>query len=266
MTREEREEAIELQKGQLNRAVGKWAQKRITHAIEALEAMPCEDASPTCTIDDFIKYAKDKFGVTLTAVKSDNPDTFEKIFGVQPCGDYINIHDAVEVVWNRLSDGYAEKAHSSLDVRDWFVDLPRIKFAEDIVKEMDERGAISVPENCMTGEEYEKWLYKENPCVDAIDRQALRAQFNHLDEVYEGMSEEEEHEAYIYGQIIRAIDDAPSVTPKSLTGHWIDDCPMMTDEGLVRVIRCSHCNEQRKDYYGVSKNYCPKCGSYNGGN
>ena len=44
MTREEREEAIELQKGQLNRAVGKWAQKRITHAIEALEAMPCEDA------------------------------------------------------------------------------------------------------------------------------------------------------------------------------------------------------------------------------
>ena len=44
MTREEREEAIELQKGQLNRAVGKWAQKRITHAIEALEAMPCDDA------------------------------------------------------------------------------------------------------------------------------------------------------------------------------------------------------------------------------
>ena len=98
------------------------------------------------------------------------------------------------------------------------------------------------------------------PCGDAIDRQALRARFNHLDEVYEGMSEEEEHEAYIYGQIIRAIDDAPPVTPKSLTGHWIDDCPMMTDEGLVRVIRCSHCNEQRKDYYGVSKNYCPKCG------
>ena len=136
----------------------------------------------------------------------------------EPCGDYINIHDAVEVVWNKLSDGYAEKAHSSLDVRDWFADLPRIKFAEDIVKEMDERGTVSVPENCMTGEKYEEWLYKENPCGDVIDRQALRAQFNHLDEVYEGMSEEEEHEAYIYGQIIRAIDDAPSITPKQ---RWI---------------------------------------------
>lgn len=60
---------------------------------------------------------------------------------------------------------------------------------------------------------------------------------------------------------IDGIEKLPSVTPKPLTGHWIDDCPMMTDEGLVRVIRCSHCNEQRKDYYGVSKNYCPKCGA-----
>lgn len=45
------------------------------------------------------------------------------------------------------------------------------------------------------------------------------------------------------------------------TGYWIDDCPMVTDEGLVRVIRCSCCNEQRKDYYGISKNYCPNCGA-----
>ena len=51
------------------------------------------------------------------------------------------------------------------------------------------------------------------------------------------------------------------VTLELKTGEWIDDCPMMTDEGLVRVIRCSCCNEQRKDYYGVSKNYCPKCGA-----
>ena len=61
--------------------------------------------------------------------------------------------------------------------------------------------------------------------------------------------------------LVDKLNNLPPVTPKPLTGHWIDDCPMMTDEGLVRVIRCSHCNEQRKDYYSVSKNYCPKCGA-----
>ena len=55
---------------------------------------------------------------------------------------------------------------------------------------------------------------KVESCEDAIDRSALRARFNHLDELYEWMSEEEKHEAYIYGQIIRAIDDAPPVTPE----------------------------------------------------
>ena len=60
--------------------------------------------------------------------------------------------------------------------------------------------------------------------------------------------------------LVEDIKGLPPVIPKPKTGHWIDDCPIMTDEGLVRVIRCSCCNEQRKDYYGVSKNYCPKCG------
>ena len=45
----------------------------------------------------------------------------------------------------------------------------------------------------------EEILYGKKSCEDAIDRRALRVQFNHLDEIYEGMSEEEEHEAYIYG-------------------------------------------------------------------
>ena len=55
-------------------------------------------------------------------------------------------------------------------------------------------------------------------CEDVVSRQALRVQFDHLNDVYEGMSEEEEHEAYIYGQIIWAIDNAPSITPKQ---RWI---------------------------------------------
>lgn len=36
-----------------------------------------------------------------------------------------------------------------------------IKFADDIIKEIINRGEISVKNNCVTGEEFEKWLRRE---------------------------------------------------------------------------------------------------------
>lgn len=36
-----------------------------------------------------------------------------------------------------------------------------IKLAEDIVKEMEERGVITVPQGCVTGEDFEEWLCEE---------------------------------------------------------------------------------------------------------
>ena len=32
-------------------------------------------------LDDFIKYAREKFGCEVSVEKSENPDTFDKIFG-----------------------------------------------------------------------------------------------------------------------------------------------------------------------------------------
>ncbi len=106
------------------------------------------------------------------------------------------------------------------------------------------------------GYQQARYDYEVQPCEDAIDRQALRAQFNHLDEVYEGMSEEEKHEAYIYGQIIRAIDDAPPVTPKPKTGYWI---PLgnYDDLGNENSYKCSECS----DIDTYPDNYCPNCGT-----
>ena len=37
-----------------------------------------------------------------------------------------------------------------------------IKFADDITKEIINRGKISVKNNCVTGEEFEEWLRGEN--------------------------------------------------------------------------------------------------------
>lgn len=32
-------------------------------------------------LEDFIKYVKEKYGISIISKESDNPDTFEKIFG-----------------------------------------------------------------------------------------------------------------------------------------------------------------------------------------
>ena len=37
-----------------------------------------------------------------------------------------------------------------------------IKFADDIIKEIINRGKISVKNDCVTGEEFEKWLRRDN--------------------------------------------------------------------------------------------------------
>lgn len=37
----------------------------------------------------------------------------------------------------------------------------KIRFASDIVKDMEDRGSIVVPEGCVTGEAFESWLYEE---------------------------------------------------------------------------------------------------------
>ena len=40
----------------------------------------CDVICDVPSIDDFIKFAKEQFGVELIVKKSNNPDTFEKIF------------------------------------------------------------------------------------------------------------------------------------------------------------------------------------------
>ena len=37
-----------------------------------------------------------------------------------------------------------------------------IKFVDNIIKEIINRGKISVKNNCVTGEEFEKWLRRGN--------------------------------------------------------------------------------------------------------
>ncbi len=51
--------------------------------MELLEQEPTtkNDLGVDCSLDDFIKYCKRTFGVELTVKKSDNSDTYAKLFG-----------------------------------------------------------------------------------------------------------------------------------------------------------------------------------------
>jgi len=37
-----------------------------------------------------------------------------------------------------------------------------MKLAKEIVEDMNARGPITKPKNCVTGEEFEKWLYEDD--------------------------------------------------------------------------------------------------------
>ena len=37
-----------------------------------------------------------------------------------------------------------------------------IKYADEIIEEIEERGPIQVPDNCVTGEAFDQWLIDKN--------------------------------------------------------------------------------------------------------
>lgn len=49
-----------------------------------------------------------------------------------------------------------------------------VKFADEIVKEIRERGSIEVPEGYFTGEAFEEWLYKEEIHVELSNSMDIR--------------------------------------------------------------------------------------------
>ena len=74
-----------------------------------------------------------------------------------------------------------------------------------------------------------------------------------------------------------ALDILPSATPQPKTGqpktgHWIghrEHCEKLgvMSSGLAVYEWCSNCGHgiDIRDWYRISHNYCPECGSYNGG-
>jgi len=77
--------------------------------------------------------------------------------------------------------------------------------------------------------------------------------------------------------VLDAVNRVPSATPQPKigqpkTGHWIghrEHCEKLgvIPSGLAVYEWCSNCGHgiDIRDWYRISHNYCPECGSYNGG-
>ena len=84
-------------------------------------------------------------------------------------------------------------------------------------------------------------------CEDAISRQAV------LDEI-------ENYSCLDKKDIKTIIKALPPVTPQPKTGHWV-----FVDKAKEHA-HCSECDYGNVDLLdGRPHNYCPQCGSYNGG-
>jgi signal transduction histidine kinase len=59
----------------------KEIQKDLDELRKLNEPTTKNDLGVNCSLDDFIKYCKRTFGIELTIKKSDNPDTYAKLFG-----------------------------------------------------------------------------------------------------------------------------------------------------------------------------------------
>lgn len=44
-----------------------------------------------------------------------------------------------------------------------------IRYADDIIKEIESRGQIITSVTCATGEDFEKWLYEEDDTVAIVE-------------------------------------------------------------------------------------------------
>jgi hypothetical protein len=97
-------------------------------------------------------------------------------------------------------------------------------------------------------------------CSDAISREQA------IDTVANLFEMSEYPHPYPQGKPIRLRDIkeklkqlSPAI-PQPKTGHWIE---IVNNRGTVIALRCSCCEKSPK--HAIKSDYCPNCGSYNGG-
>lgn len=96
---------------------------------------------------------------------------------------------------------------------------------------------------------------EQEPCEDAISRQAVIDTISELNAISFYEAQEDSKECYY--EIRQAIKDLSPINPQERTGHW--NLFHTTEHGMREdsYFKCNRCNyESYKEY-----NFCPDCGA-----
>ena len=224
--------------------------KAVMDAIEKrIQPTTKHDSGDDYTInglDDFIEFGKKAFGVELTIKKSDNPDTYSKLFGTTK---------------NDLGvDAVSRKAVITIIQNHWWN-------CRDIDKLVNELPSVT-PQLSSELEKNSKKLEKDFGESDCIDRAELLKAIDTWDKFgytarYGLERLDKDDKGFVpyvkYDDIVNCIINMSSVTPQeSKTGHWIF-IEHWYDVG--RRVKCSECGQVFCLGEEVSKNYCANCGA-----
>lgn len=135
-----------------------------------------------------------------------------------------------------------------------------MKLIIDIPEEDYKNGTLINYFKCYSTE-LDKIIYDGTPLesqpTDAISRQAV---IDGIDRYIEKTQSTSVIDNFIsFKELV--IKHLPLVTPQRPKGKWI---PIRNYQGLIVAYKCSKCEKTPRRR--VKSNYCPNCGSYNGGN
>ena len=95
---------------------------------------------------------------------------------------------------------------------------------------------------------------EQEPCVDAISRQALLDDFGLSEKTRKWGGDHSGYNTMMLYEIQDVIESAPSVNPQTKTGHWITTRTIEHD-GELYCDNCGYDSPHNKRW-----NYCPNCG------
>jgi hypothetical protein len=93
----------------------------------------------------------------------------------------------------------------------------------------------------------------EEPCEDAISRQAVLDTMSELNTISFYEAQEDSNECY--HELRKAMEQLPSVTPMQKTGQWIENAPEC--QNIDPPYICSECGNMHLR----KTNYCDQCGA-----
>lgn len=89
-----------------------------------------------------------------------------------------------------------------------------MKYADDIVNIMNDRGSINVPEDCTTSEEFDKWMHRANQGGRRMTREEAIAKIKH------SIVSTRDCE----GDYVRKFNEALEMAIKALEQQPCEDC------------------------------------------